>query len=160
VPENLSFVVPGRLAGCAMPGQTQPLEADLRELGQIGVGAVVSLSENAPGAAEDFAAVGLSLLHVPIPDFSPPALDQIFDVHSFANSFWSKNPESALVVHCRAGIGRTGTLLACLLVSMGLPADEAIARVREERPGSIETLAQEQSVYAWESYLKRKGSTR
>jgi atypical dual specificity phosphatase len=159
MPHNLSFVVPGKLAGSALPGQYQPLEQDLAEYRRQGITKVVSLSEAAPGTAKDFEAAGLRHLHVPVPDFSPPALDQIYDIHAFAKSAWEQEGDSAVVVHCRAGMGRTGTILACLMVSMGLPADEAIARVREERPGSIETFQQEQSVYAWESYLKKKNPT-
>jgi atypical dual specificity phosphatase len=156
VPQNFSFVIPGRLAGSALPGQSQSLAADLATFREHGVVAVISLSECAPGSPEDFAQSGIRHLHVPIPDFAPPALEQVFEVDAFCRKVWQGQPEGAVVVHCRAGIGRTGTLLACLLVSMGLPADEAIARVREERPGSIETLQQEQSVCAWELYLRKK----
>lgn len=159
MPHNLSFVVPGKLAGSALPGQYQLLDKDLAEYRSQGITNVVSLSENPPGNAQEFEAAGLRHLHVPVPDFSPPALDQIYDIHAFAKSAWEQEGDSAVVVHCRAGMGRTGTILACLMVSMGLPADEAIARVREERPGSIETFQQEQSVYAWESYLKKKNPT-
>jgi atypical dual specificity phosphatase len=45
-------------------------------------------------------------------------------------------------VSCSAGLGRTGTILACYLVSRGLDADAAINRVRMKRPGSIETREQ------------------
>lgn len=37
----------------------------------------------------------------------------------------------AVLLHCAAGIGRTGTAAACLLKHLGLPADEALRRVRE-----------------------------
>ena len=50
------------------------------------------------------------------------------------------------VVHCDAGIGRTGTMLACYLVSKGYNAEKAIEEVRIKRPGSIETVKQEEVI--------------
>ena len=52
-------------------------------------------------------------------------------------------------MHCGGGLGRTGTLLACYLVRQGLPAAEAIERVRAVRPGSVETRQQAQAVHAY-----------
>jgi len=37
----------------------------------------------------------------------------------------------AVMLHCAAGIGRTGTAAACLLKHMGLTVDEALQRVRD-----------------------------
>ena len=59
-----------------------------------------------------------------------------------------------VAVHCGGGLGRTGTLLACYLVSAGCAPDEAIRRVRAARPGSIETPEQEQAV---RRYAQRLG---
>jgi ADP-ribosyl-[dinitrogen reductase] hydrolase len=48
-----------------------------------------------------------------------------------------------VLLHCRGGLGRTGTIAAQLLVELGAPAEDAIVRVREARPGAIETGEQE-----------------
>lgn len=53
-----------------------------------------------------------------------------------------------IVVHCRGGLGRTGTVAARLLAELGVEPAMAIARVRDARPGAIETSAQEQHVEA------------
>lgn len=47
-------------------------------------------------------------------------------------------------VHCRGGLGRTGTLAARLLIETGLSPEMAIKEVREARPGAIETREQEE----------------
>ncbi|MGI5819927.1 MAG: dual specificity protein phosphatase family protein [Armatimonadota bacterium] len=56
----------------------------------------------------------------------------------------------AVGVHCLAGLGRTGTLIACYLVTRGLSAEDAIAQVRRARPGSVQTELQEKAVERWE----------
>lgn len=90
---------------------------------------------------------GLAWAHVPIPDFEPP--------NEASMTAWSKHMPGVLsslarqekvVVHCAAGLGRTGTVAAMLLVLQGLAGEEAIARVRTARPGTIETRAQEDFV--------------
>jgi ADP-ribosyl-[dinitrogen reductase] hydrolase len=56
-----------------------------------------------------------------------------------------------LVVHCKDGLGRAGTIACLILLDSGVvtDADEAMARVRTVRPGAIETLAQEKFLYKW-----------
>jgi protein-tyrosine phosphatase len=51
-----------------------------------------------------------------------------------------------IAIHCAAGLGRTGTLAAQLLVMQGVEPDQAILDIRQARQGSIETLAQEQAI--------------
>jgi atypical dual specificity phosphatase len=52
----------------------------------------------------------------------------------------------AVAVHCTAGLGRTGVILACYFVTTGLNPRDAMARVRRMRPGSIETTEQAKAV--------------
>ena len=48
-----------------------------------------------------------------------------------------------LVVHCRGGLGRAGTIAALILIERGRPAPDAIQEVRFARSGAVETAAQE-----------------
>jgi len=60
----------------------------------------------------------------------------------------------SVLIHCHAGLGRTGLLAATFLVSMGLTADSAIKTIRKTRPGSIETIEQERYIEEWNFRFK------
>jgi atypical dual specificity phosphatase len=82
---------------------------------------------------------------------SPIQLSEIIDFIE------ARNAESKpVLVHCGEGKGRTGTVLAAYLVSRGSNADDAIRRVRELRPGSIENLEQENAVRLFEKTIRKK----
>lgn len=140
---NFSFVVEGKLAGCAHPESCGDLDEALEELKSRGIGAIVSLDESGLPLYL-IADHDLHHLHLPVPDFGVPSLEQARQFVEFVNKELETGRKVA--VHCGAGYGRTGTMLACYLVSQGIAADQAIAQVRSRRPGSIETYEQQEFV--------------
>jgi len=142
---NFSWLIEDEIAGMAKPASSV---YDFESLKEKGLDAIVSLSEYPLSEVliEEF---GFSVKHIPVRDFQPPTLEQVEDFVAFAKNARSEGKK--LVVHCDAGVGRTGTMLACYLVSKGHSATDAIEEVRAKRPGSIETIEQEEVVLEFES---------
>jgi atypical dual specificity phosphatase len=91
-------------------------------------------------------------LHVPTEDFSAPDMKQIDEAVEFIQNRLENN--EPVMVHCAAGIGRTGTILACYLVKYEkLSAKDAIKKVRKERPGSIQSESQEIAISLYYKFL-------
>ena len=118
---------------------------------QIGIRAVLNLSET-PLPYEAPNTLGLLTRHIPIADFSAPTLQQAKEAVTVISSCLDRNMPVA--VHCLAGLGRTGTILACYLVGMEMSANNAIIIIREWRPGSIEVPEQEAVVYKYEHFMQ------
>lgn len=63
--------------------------------------------------------------------------------------------DEQIAVHCHAGFGRTGLAIACILIANDhLPADSVVTFVRNRRPGSIQTKAQQQFIHRYEKHRK------
>ncbi|HEY2784554.1 MAG TPA: dual specificity protein phosphatase 23 [Fimbriiglobus sp.] len=138
-PSGFSWVDEPHLAGLSRPGSAD----DLRWLRQSGIDVLISLTvEPLPRPWVNDA--GLLSVHIPVPDLTAPT-DRQFDV-VLDTVLRAKQTGMGVAVHCLAGLGRTGTVLAAYFVAIGLAPDEAIAKVRSLRPGSIESSEQEQAV--------------
>jgi len=139
---------PGRLGLSACPGL--PGAPGLEEALAWGPGLVVTLMEGAElealgrgGIGAALAARGIPWLHRPIPDMGlpPPGFD-------LAPVLARLGAGGAVLLHCRAGLGRTGMVAGLVLVGLGMAPAAAVRAVRAARPGAIETAAQEALVLA------------
>jgi atypical dual specificity phosphatase len=152
---NFSFLEPGLLAAMERPGAWLPLAADLDFLRRQGIGAIVSLTV-APPDPELLRRSGFRTLHLPVVDFTAPTPEQIQRFLDFVEEQQAARA-GAVLVHCEAGRGRSGTMLACWLVRhRGLDAAAAVRAVRELRPASIETPEQEAAVHEFARRLAQE----
>ena len=79
-------------------------------------------------------------------NYTAPTADQLKTALDIITE--AKKSGQVVAVHCAAGLGRTGTLVACYLIQdEGLSAIDAMRRVRFLRPGSIESKKQEMAIF-------------
>ncbi|MBL1437045.1 MAG: tyrosine-protein phosphatase [Rhodobacteraceae bacterium] len=126
---------PGLLGGISKPD-----EAALAGLSQLGVRVLVSLTAEWQPDVALFERYGLASLYTPILDFQPPSFAQAAEICGKVSSYTVRG--EAVVFHCHAGKGRTGTLLAAMLIWAGQSADAAIAETRGRNAAWIETEGQ------------------
>lgn len=148
--QGFSWVVPGKLAAMPVPGRERPLAEDAAFLEQNGIRVLISLTEEPPDHGI-LASRSIAQRHIPVQDFTAPTLEQMIEFVAVVED--SVAAGKAVGVHCTAGLGRSGTMVAAYLVAEGAAADEAIANVRRLRPGSIETVDQEEAVRHFEKHL-------
>lgn len=150
---------PGKKQVSAMSGVwDRDLGTDLDQVRDWGARAVVTVVEDHELDALGVTSIGeevrlryMAWYHLPIPDVSTP--DTAFE------SAWNEVGPGLrsrlrngfdIVIHCKGGLGRAGTVAARLLVELGMAPSDAIAAVRAVRAGAIETSAQEDYVLSCE----------
>lgn len=133
--KGFCWLQPGLLGG--MP---QPDEAALKALRGLRVKLLVSLTQEQRPDVDLINSFGMTSLYAPIPDFQPPTLAEAARICRDVSAYTARG--EAAVFHCRAGKGRTGTLLAAMLIWSGQSAEGAIATVRAQNKQWIETEGQ------------------
>jgi ADP-ribosyl-[dinitrogen reductase] hydrolase len=148
---------PGKYDPHAMGGSwDRDLSVDLDAIQAWGAAAVVTLIEphelvmlRVEPLGEEVCRRGMAWFHLPIKDVSTP--DKRFERQWVTAGDQLRNllrSGQDVLVHCRGGLGRAGTIGARLLIELGMEPYSAIRRVRAVRPGAIETAEQEQYVLA------------
>ena len=145
---NFSWILEGSIAGAQGPTNTR----DITFLKLNDIQAVVRMEENTI-STEPW---GMVELYEPVRDFTAPNMEQIHRIVTFVEEEM-ETWERPVVVTCAAGLGRTGTILACYFVKVGYQPQDAIEYVRQLRPGSIQTREQEEAVRQYAGYLKADG---
>ena len=137
-PVKLPPDVPGRLWLSSMPGRFEAWSSFEQQAQRSQLALVVCLTQRdemcelspAYHAAVVAGSVPFRWMNLPIPNFGVPQDRAGFrhDVEGIAEAL--RRGESVLL-HCAAGLGRTGSAAACVLKALGLTTDDALARVRE-----------------------------
>jgi atypical dual specificity phosphatase len=147
-PTGFVWVQDRRLAGSGYPAS----RGQLAWLRDRGIGAVLSLTED-PLPQGWTGGSSMVFAHVPMKDHHPPDSVSLGRAVSFIESQVQEG--RAVVVHCLAGEGRTGCVLAAYLVSArGMTAAEALEAIRQVKPAFVESR-QEKAIFEYASSRNR-----
>src|SRR5260370_37490045 len=146
---HFSWLVEQKLAALSYPES----EDAFTLLWKLGIRAMINLAEE-PLPGEILKKVGILFEHISVVDFTAPTLHQVEQALSMIHFCLDRNMPVA--VHCIAGLGRTGTILACYLVGEGKSADQSIKTIRKWRQGSLQNSEQEAVSYESERFLQQQ----
>ena len=152
-PLGFAWLEPGRLAGTPLPGAVNDMDHDLAALKRVGISHLITLTErDLPQDA--LKRHGLANLHLPIRDHEAPSLGQIQMLLKRMETLMAQG--EVLAVHCLAGRGRTGTVLAAWWIREGLTAQEALRRVRLLDAHYVQSAEQEAFLQRYEDVILQK----
>ena len=157
--------LPGRIGLTIAPGKNdglyrwnRDLDADLQRLrDEYRCELLVSLMEaheyeflRISDLFDRARAYGIETLHFPIVDVDAPKPDEMPEFAALIERILaSARAGHTVVIHCRGGLGRSGTVAAACLVALGHRPADAIERVRSVRPGAVESCSQERWVHSY-----------
>jgi protein-tyrosine phosphatase len=153
---ELPLNLPGRLFRSPMPfSEFDPagLVFDHFKLNAVSLVVVLAERQECLSVArcdliEIYRREGMDVIHLPMRDFTAGRGEPIRP--------WVRRVQDELmagrntVIHCRAGVGRTGMFAACLAREvLGLSGDEALTWIRRLVPGAVESPGQEELVRSY-----------
>lgn len=97
---------------------------------------------------------GFEVLHYPIRDFEVP--EDLMGFHRTVTKISNALKTGNVLMHCGAGLGRTGMVAAGIAIYKGFTPHGAMSIIRKVRPGSIETPEQEDFLKEYYTYVQMK----
>jgi len=145
-PDNFSWIIEKKLAGSAIPTSKEEIDWVKQE----GVKSIVTIREE---PLEEEWLEDVNYLHIHSNDMGVPEFDDLINSVDFLHQRITN--DEPVMVHCLAGLGRTGTILACYLIKYEqMSADDAIQKVRNKRHGSIQSFSQEEIIFRFEKSVR------
>ena len=146
-PDKFSWLIENKLAGSGIPTSFDEVQWAIEQ----GIKCIVTVREE---PLDGSWIKNVNYLHTLSNDMGVPEFDDLAHTIDFIHSRITNN--EPVMVHCLAGMGRTGVILACYLVKyQKMSGDEAMQKIREERPGSIQSYPQEEIIFQYEKSLRR-----
>ena len=149
--KGFNWILPNQLAGSGRPGLYNEAEEDIEFIQEFGFNKVISLTEDA--LEPIFYDNDFEVIHFPISDMYVPRLQPTQELCTQLKKD-IQNGQSILV-HCKAGLGRTGTIEACILVELGHTGDDAIVEVRKKNSWAIQNSIQEGFIRDYHKFIHK-----
>jgi len=139
----LYWVVPGRRYWDRIDDHVvmgaMPLARHVPDLVALGVRGVVNMCEEYEGPLEAYRSHGVHQLHLPTIDFTPPSLKDVQRGVEYIGEHAKKG--NVVYVHCKAGRGRSATLVLCWLIEhLGMSPEEAQLHLKSRRGHVVDGL--------------------
>lgn len=145
-PQGFCWMIPGELAGAPRPGIVEPISRDLDRIARTGTQVIVTLTETELAVNDKDLELFHELVYLPVVDMEAPEIDLGIEVVRRMEAHIHEG--RAVVYHCRAGLGRTGTLLVMHLIGRGMPADEALTWARSQNAYWVQSRRQEEFLHS------------
>lgn len=156
-PQGFHWLVPGRVAGTPRPGIVMDMEFDLGALKRAGINRLVTLEED-PMTDPLIQERGFAQVHFPIVDMEAPEMERCVALMTELDA-WLCDPKARIAFHCKAGLGRTGTILVAALVWRGMEAQDALLFARRIFNGWVQSQTQITFLEDFAAYLSQQRSS-
>ncbi len=135
-------------------GTSNPTTSQLKRLYQEGFRSIISLLDERKQRPDydtkEVEAMGFTRFSISLEDFSAPILD---DFKAFLQAVHYALNQGKVLIHCQAGLGRTGNMAVAYWIDKGFSVHEAIKKIRKSNPNINPSDEQENSLYELEVFI-------
>lgn len=149
-PRGFLWLKKGKLAGTPRPGIVSELDYDLKGLKRVGITYLISLTRKPMDPAE-LASYDIENLWFPIDDMKAPSTKEAAELCAKVEKLLDEG--HIVAMHCKAGLGRTGTMLAAQLIWEGKSAMDALDEARRVEPRWVQSEVQVEFLEIFEKEL-------